>query len=206
MSNVEILLRSQLVKDALSSVLMKAGFFVLGQPSQWDNDSIVVIDLDDYCALEAVRAHQSRGDKIVALANDVHCLAMGPDEIAALCGVLTYDSSADDFVRSLRLICAGERVFPPDPVRGQNSPAPSRGAAPRSDDVGLSPQEKELLSHVLEGRSNRLIAREMGITEAAAKVHLKRLLRKIRMKNRTQAAIWALTDLPELDGAPRGLV
>jgi two-component system nitrate/nitrite response regulator NarL len=41
-----------------------------------------------------------------------------------------------------------------------------------------------------------VIARELGITEAVVKVHLKRLLRKIRVENRTQAAIWALANLP----------
>jgi two-component system nitrate/nitrite response regulator NarL len=201
-SNIEILLRSQLVKDALSSVLMEAGFSVLGQPSQGDNESIVVINFDDCRDLGAVRAHQSRGVKVVALASDIDCLAMGPNEIAALCGVLTYDLSADDFVRSLRLICAGERVFPP----GQNSLVSSRGAAPQSDDAGLSLQEKELLSHVLEGHSNEVIARHLGLTEANAKVHLACLLRKIRVKNRTQAAIWALANLSELDGTPRRFV
>ena len=39
------------------------------------------------------------------------------------------------------------------------------------------------------------------MTEATVKVHLKSVLRKISVENRTQAAIWALGNLPELDAA-----
>jgi two-component system nitrate/nitrite response regulator NarL len=44
------------------------------------------------------------------------------------------------------------------------------------------------------------------MTEATVKVHLKSVLRKIRVENRTQAAIWALANLPELGDTPRGSV
>jgi two-component system, NarL family, nitrate/nitrite response regulator NarL len=65
--------------------------------------------------------------------------------------------------------------------------------------ASLSLQEKEMLSHVLEGHPNKVIARHLGVTEAAAKVHLESLLRKINVDNRTQATVWALANLPELD-------
>jgi DNA-binding CsgD family transcriptional regulator len=63
--------------------------------------------------------------------------------------------------------------------------------------ASLSLREKELLFHVLEGHPNRVIAQHLGLTEDSAKVHLKRLLRKINVDNRTQATIWALRDLPD---------
>jgi two-component system nitrate/nitrite response regulator NarL len=192
-SRIELLLRSRLVKDALSPVLAYAGFSVFHEQGQGDVHTIVIIDFDDCKDPENVRAHRSRGVKIVALTREADSRKLDPEEIAPLSGVLTYDLSPDDFVRSLRLICSGEQVFT---VRGQNSPALSRGAAPRSDDANLSSREKELLSHVLEGHSNEVIARELGITEAAVKVNLKSVLRKIRVENRTQAAIWALANLP----------
>jgi two-component system, NarL family, nitrate/nitrite response regulator NarL len=71
--------------------------------------------------------------------------------------------------------------------------------------ASLSLQEKEMLSHVLEGHPNKVIARHLGVTEAAAKVHLESLLRKIKVDNRTQAAIWALANLPELNANPSRL-
>jgi DNA-binding CsgD family transcriptional regulator len=63
-----------------------------------------------------------------------------------------------------------------------------------------------MLSHVLEARSNAVIARHLGMTEADAKIQLQNLLRKIGVDNRTQAVIWALANLPELSETPRGFV
>jgi two-component system nitrate/nitrite response regulator NarL len=46
--------------------------------------------------------------------------------------------------------------------------------------------------HLTKGASNKHIARELNIAEATVKVHVKSLLRKIRVSNRTQAAMWAI--------------
>jgi two-component system nitrate/nitrite response regulator NarL len=70
----------------------------------------------------------------------------------------------------------------------------------------LSSPEKAILSHVLQGNTNAVIARQLGVTEAVAKFRLRRLLRKINVENRTQAVIWALANLPELDTTHRGFV
>jgi two-component system nitrate/nitrite response regulator NarL len=61
---------------------------------------------------------------------------------------------------------------------------------------GLSVRETVILRCLMEGDSNKLIARKFDITEATVKVHVKAILRKIRAKNRTQAAIWAASHLP----------
>jgi two-component system nitrate/nitrite response regulator NarL len=79
----------------------------------------------------------------------------------------------------------------------QGSPNPRLTPAPRSGDEALSLQEREILSHVVEGNSNAAIARQLAISETAAKDRLERLLRKIKVDNRTQATIWALANLPE---------
>jgi DNA-binding NarL/FixJ family response regulator len=63
----------------------------------------------------------------------------------------------------------------------------------------LSRREKEILSHVLEGHSTKAIAQHFGIIEAAAKTQLASLLRKINVENRTQATIWALANLRQID-------
>ena len=56
----------------------------------------------------------------------------------------------------------------------------------------LSPREKSILRCLVEGDSNKSIARKIDIAEATVKVHVKAILRKIRVQNRTQAAIWAM--------------
>jgi len=70
---------------------------------------------------------------------------------------------------------------------------PPRLKAPVVDDywIGLSERETEILQCLGQGASNKVIARELQITESTVKVHVKSLLRKLRLCNRTQAAIWA---------------
>jgi two-component system nitrate/nitrite response regulator NarL len=58
----------------------------------------------------------------------------------------------------------------------------------------LSDRQRTILGCLLEGDSNKTIARKMAIAEATVKVHVKAILRKIRVHNRTQAAIWAMNN------------
>jgi two-component system nitrate/nitrite response regulator NarL len=57
---------------------------------------------------------------------------------------------------------------------------------------GLSEREEQILRDLVKGLPNKSIARKLDIAEATIKVHMKSILRKIRVANRTQAAIWAL--------------
>jgi two-component system nitrate/nitrite response regulator NarL len=57
--------------------------------------------------------------------------------------------------------------------------------------VQLSTREAAILSHLVQGTPNKVIANKLQITEATVKVHGKAILRKIGVKNRTQAAMWA---------------
>ena len=56
----------------------------------------------------------------------------------------------------------------------------------------LSEREAQMLDGLVKGHANKVIARTCDITEATVKVHMKSILRKIRVDNRTQAAIWAM--------------
>jgi two-component system, NarL family, nitrate/nitrite response regulator NarL len=72
---------------------------------------------------------------------------------------------------------------------GDEVPATGEVAAMRQ----LSPREKTILRHIIEGCANKVIARKVAISEATVKVHVKSILRKIRVHSRTQAAIWGLS-------------
>ncbi len=63
-----------------------------------------------------------------------------------------------------------------------------------SRDKSLSQREIQILACLVRGDSNKAIANHIVITEATVKVHIKSLLRKINVTNRTQAAIWALNN------------
>ena len=58
----------------------------------------------------------------------------------------------------------------------------------------LTVREVQILDGLVRGHSNRMIARTCDVTEATVKVHMKSILRKIRVKNRTQAAVWAMAN------------
>jgi two-component system, NarL family, nitrate/nitrite response regulator NarL len=203
--NIELLLHSRLVKDTLSAVLTEAGFLVIQEQNPDNYGTILIIDFDDRDR-EFVRLHQSRGAKIVALADEADSLTMSASDVTPLSGVLTHELPANAFVQSLRRICSGERVFPDAWVHRQSLPAPSAGIQPLSSGVHLSRREREVLSYLAEGHSDKVIAYQLGMTEVTVKLHLKSLLCKIRVDNRTQATIWALTNLPEIGPSPRGFV
>ena len=71
-----------------------------------------------------------------------------------------------------------------DPCTGQAQAVETRAPT-------LSEREIQILDGLVKGYANKVIARGCGITEATVKVHMKSILRKIRVGNRTQAAIWA---------------
>lgn len=122
-------------------------------------------------------------------------------------GYLISDMSCDAFVKSIELVMMGEAVFPPvfqnsafdtKSERRRNAvssgedqgaifAAPEEAAAPQ-----LSPRELAILRCLISGSSNKSIARKIDIAEATVKVHVKAILRKIRVQNRTQAAIWGM--------------
>jgi two-component system nitrate/nitrite response regulator NarL len=66
------------------------------------------------------------------------------------------------------------------------------GEASAGFDPHLSARQKLILRCLLSGDSNKSIARKIAIAEATVKVHVKLILRKIQVRNRTQAAIWAM--------------
>jgi len=58
----------------------------------------------------------------------------------------------------------------------------------------LTPREEEVLELLIAGDSNKGIANLLGISEATVKMHVKNILTKMGLKNRTQAAVWAIRD------------
>ena len=65
----------------------------------------------------------------------------------------------------------------------------SRPASPA--EAGLTEQENRILEQLVDGKSNKLIARELGIAEGTVKVHVKHLLKKLNLRSRVEAAVWA---------------
>jgi two-component system, NarL family, nitrate/nitrite response regulator NarL len=85
----------------------------------------------------------------------------------------------------------------PEPLESLGSDGHALTIAPGNARNGEGPvfsqRERQILSQLARGKSNKEIARLFSITESTVKVHLKALLRKIGARNRTQAAIWAVS-------------
>jgi len=110
-------------------------------------------------------------------------------------GYLVRDMSADVFKRCLQLVVMGSQIFLSS-VRLPSAPGESSTVVAAIDDANtrgaLSPREGQILQCLVDGLSNKEIARRLSLAEATVKVYVKGLLRKIQAGNRTQAAVWAL--------------
>jgi two-component system nitrate/nitrite response regulator NarL len=93
--------------------------------------------------------------------------------------------SGDALQQSLRLVLLGEKVFPTDLAH-----LLTNGRMGHFN--GLSDREMQILACLLNGAKNKQIAYELKISDGTVKVRLKAILKKIHVRNRTQAAIWAL--------------
>jgi two-component system, NarL family, nitrate/nitrite response regulator NarL len=143
--------------------------------------------------------------RIVVLADDLSVdvlrVAMG----GGADGFLIKTVSPEALIQSLQLVVIGEKVFPTNLAAMLLDMTAS---GPLNSVRGVSPREQQILQLLVTGASNKMIAIRLGITEATVKVHLKTLLRKIDVNNRTQAAIWAMNNGFTAEGAPtptRGL-
>ena len=110
---------------------------------------------------------------------------------------LIKNVSPEALIQSLQLVMLGEKVFPTNLA---SMLLDMTAVSPQHSIRGLSPREQEILQALVTGASNKMIAYKLGITEATVKVHLKTLLRKIDVNNRTQAAIWAMNNGFTADG------
>lgn len=91
----------------------------------------------------------------------------------------------------------GEKTMTHEDVMRWIEEKVGRLAGSPSDDVEdlfipLSPREMEILEHVTRGLSNKEIAYKLGISHQTVKNHMTAILRKLRVDDRTQAAVYAL--------------
>ena len=112
-------------------------------------------------------------------------------------GYLLKDMDPEELVPALKVAISGGNVVAKEMadtlarlVQGKaRLDEPARRSAPIAD---LTPRETEILSHLAEGQSNKMIARELDITDGTVKLHVKSILRKLGMRSRVEAAVFAV--------------
>ncbi|MDF2974768.1 MAG: hypothetical protein K0R61_5218, partial [Microvirga sp.] len=122
---------------------------------------------------------------------------------AGLDGLCPTAMSHEALILALELVVLGERFIPAEVGLALLNAQPrgyevgfgvSAAAVPTNDGLSgksLSSREAQILNLITQGAANKVIARELGLAEATVKVHVKAILRKVKVSNRTQAAMWA---------------
>jgi len=114
---------------------------------------------------------------------------------AGAAGFLLKNAEARDLIEAVRTVARGEGVVAPAVTRRLITEfAAKPGRELRADPAvleGLTRREREVLSCLGEGLSNADVARRLGMAEATVKTHVSRLLGKLGLRSRVQAAVLA---------------
>jgi DNA-binding NarL/FixJ family response regulator len=215
--------KSILLREGLARILHSANFRILASVSCADNLLLsklqpqrplflIVHTGEDFgAAVEQIELFRDRypGGRIAIVADHYRLDELVSAFRAGANGYFVDVMTCDVFIKSIELVMMGETVFPPaflsfalNPEGEHRDEAGPPEDTNRADVVTaegriapqLSPREKSILRCLIQGDSNKCIARKIDIAEATVKVHIKAILRKIRVNNRTQAAIWGMNN------------
>lgn len=199
-----IIHRRALVRDALTEILSDTGFDIraavpdlasLPPCKALGTLSVVILEADHDLSptMEAIARIRARRPetKIVILADTgLHREVLNDLFRMGATGFITLDASRESLALYVQLVANGMIGFAAPLMLDQAPESPVAHEPPET--YSLSARERQILALVAEGRSNKAIARDLQITEWTVKAHLKSILRKIGVQNRTQAAVWAL--------------
>lgn len=200
----------RLVRDALRPALCElsenveiaecASFTGLMELAKWKNKpslAIVELHLPGMSGLEEIGSFQSLTPKTpVVVLSGYHDYR---DILAAfkfgVAGFISKTASVESTIIALRLILSGQRYFPCEVLEsvgtGLAQSAEGRRGGPDFP-YSLTAREGEVLEQLVEGNSNKAIARSIGVQEVTVKLHVRKLLRKFDARNRTEAVRIAL--------------
>jgi DNA-binding NarL/FixJ family response regulator len=112
---------------------------------------------------------------------------------AGASGYLVKDVEPEVLVAGIRAAVQGGAPLSPSVAAGL-----LRGSNQMSmvSPSSLTPRELEILQLIVDGHTNQQIARTLGISEKTVKTHCSRLFQRLGVSDRTQAAVWAMRNLP----------
>jgi two-component system nitrate/nitrite response regulator NarL len=208
-ATVYLLAPDRLLRAGLCRVLDDMGISVCGAAATFDAGLGAIarqgapdLMLVDWAAGDTQRltdirsARQSRPQmRMVVLADRCSIADLGDCFAAGAHGYLLNNISSEALKHSLALVMLGEKVFPTAVAAMlTNLPGTIEETSRPFDSMGrLSAREVEILRTLGTGLPNKVMAHHLGITVSTVKVHLKGIMRKIHVTNRTQAALWAVT-------------
>lgn len=206
---VALLARNAIVREGLKRILADDQFEVTQSvdhhsrlrdvlPDEDQGTDLIVMDNgSDVGELENIRALHERfpNARLVMLSDQFDMEAMTTAFRMGVHGYIVKEISCEPLIGSLQLVAMGEKVMPtrladelPFQFSSYGNDDGERGWA----EANLSVREVEILHCLIMGQPNKIISRQLDISEATVKVHVKAILRKLGVQNRTQAAIWAV--------------
>ena len=200
-----------LIRDALARVLVqlghKTGVFqagsvrdALAELQAHPGMTLILLDLmlPDAQGMSAIeRLRQARSDVPVAIlsAADNRSTVLGAFDHGAR-GFISKRSSYAVLVNALRLVLAGHTYVPPEVLRAEaawvgrdSSPALAPMPQGAGESLGLTPRQMEVMALLAQGKPNKVISRELGLSEGTVKTHAAAIFRRLRVSNRTQAVL-----------------
>jgi two-component system nitrate/nitrite response regulator NarL len=201
-----IVSKNEILREGLRRILTDQGFTVERTVTQADEidladeeDTIVLIDsviFEDALRICTNLRERFAQLRIVLMTDDYSFENVSRAFAShAVDGYLVKAMSCEPLAGALRLVALGEKVVPSQIVEslsGNQVRAGTTNWQSRFTGASLSSREIEILRCLVDGDPNKIISRRLNITDATVKVHIKAILRKLRVKNRTQAAIWAV--------------
>lgn len=154
------------------------------------------IGLPGMSGLEGITLFKQKfpGLPIVALSSSEDYVLVRRVIDAGAMGFIPKASSADIMISALQLVLSKGIYLPPSVFLGQSAPAgktASRELGVRPAELGLTDRQTDVLYLVLQGKSVKLICKEMGLAESTIKSHISAVLRALNVTTRTQAILAA---------------
>jgi len=199
-----------LVRKGLEELLQSRGIDVIGSAGSGEegiaiakqaSPDIILLDIKmpGMSGLETLEKLKSDG-----IATPVLMLSMSRDEAdlaralrEGAQGYLLKDMDPDELIPALNDAMTGKNVVAKELIASltniiQGKPSKPETIEPATPLSELTPREQEILSHIAEGESNKVIARHLGISDGTVKLHVKAILRKLGVHSRVEAAVIAV--------------
>ncbi|HLE30447.1 MAG TPA: response regulator transcription factor [Anaerolineales bacterium] len=194
-----------LFRDGLVSLLEAAGFEVVGQVGDGASaveaalrlrpDAILLdITMPGVKGLEAlrqIRAAWPEAQVVILTASDDEANLFEAVEAGAR-GYLLKNLNADEFVDMLNGLARGEAAMTRQTTARLMARFTQHGQSHPVSPDDLTQRETTLLELMVQGRSNKEIAQTLSLSENTVKYHVKHILQKLGVQNRTEAAVQAL--------------
>jgi DNA-binding NarL/FixJ family response regulator len=150
---------------------------------------LLMPNMDGLTAIGAIK-QADPGIEIIAVTSFIEEEKVTAALEAGASGYLLKDADADEVAAAIRAAHAGEVHL--DPAVARLLAQRMRTRKEEAPVEPLTPREKEVLSQLGKGASNKEIAYELSITERTARTHVSNILGKLGLASRTQAALWAV--------------